>query len=518
MKRKWNVLSTFIAVAALLTLTVFVFTGCEESGNDGGDTVTASFADDFYDIAFDVDGDGDTSYTYDGETINDNVFPGGGRILTYDANADGEPDKVDGKYWRLVSRRFAMDDTDDDLSGLTDKVKFTADTVWFLEGSVFIGQNDSSIARSNSTVLEIEEGTTIKGIASSSNPGTLVIDRNGKIDAEGSATAPIVFTSSKPEGSREPGDWGGIVINGRARVQGNTATGEGDTGVYGGDDDADNSGTLKYVLVQFAGTLFTPENELNGIAFQGVGAGTTVDYIQVHQNADDGIEFFGGSVQVTHVVLTGNEDDSLDFDDGFNGSAQFVVIQQYPGGDYAIEGDGDAEDVFAAASPVLANFTIVGPTGSASEEATDGGPRFKENADPDFYNSLIVNYVNADPPIREATEAAPTIEYYGVALEAGSWDKSDAADWEAQVDSNGNVQVGAGEAALWEGTDHIVEELLTSGNYAFNAQPKRVDAGTAQTLPATDTHGNAITATTYLGAVDPDGTDWTEGWLQTPAN
>ena len=131
----------------------------------------------------------------------------------------------------------------------------------------------------------------------------LVVRRNAQIMAEGTVEEPIIFTSSKEPGSRARGDWGGLIINGNAPINScsdNTeefceAFGEGGTGFYGGNDPSDDSGVLKYVRVEFAGTLVSPENELNGIAFQGVGSGTEIDYIQVHMNADDGIEFFGGA-------------------------------------------------------------------------------------------------------------------------------------------------------------------------------------------------------------------------------
>lgn len=511
----------FLIVVAMVA--AFALSSCTEAGNDNDDSDVISFTDDFSAIPFDVDGDGDTTYTYDGESIDDVLNPAGGRILTYDPDGDGVADLVDGMYLRLVSGRFYLDEGDSDYDGLTDEIDFTADAEWYLLGSVFIGENDAATtadrSSDGSTVLDVEEGTTVYGIASASMPGTLVIDRNGQINAVGTADDPIVFTSSKAAGNREPGDWGGIVINGNAVVQGGTATGEGSTGTYGGTLAADDSGTIQYAQVQFAGTLFTPDNELNGIAFQAVGSGSTIDHIQVHMNADDGIEFFGGSVRVSYVVLTGNEDDSLDFDDGWNGSAQYVVIQQYPGGDYAIEGDGDAvTGGVDEACPILANFTIIGPT---TADDVDGGPSFKENADPDFYNSIIVNYENATPALKEATDTGeePTVEYFGIALEAGTSFSGSAAEWDSQVGSNGNVAVANGAAATWPSTDHIVDATLSSGSYAFNAVPTSVDAGTAQTVPTTDVAGNTVVNTSYLGALEAGSTTaWTDGWTAFPAN
>lgn len=502
---------TILAVLAL------ALTGC----NPGGDETVINFYEDFALIAFDVDGDGDTTYTFDGDDLDDTINPEGGRILTYDADGDGVADQVDGKYLRLVSGRFAFDEGDSDYAGYADKLAFTADTVWYLNGTVFIGENDAQTdaTRPDSTVLDIAEGTVIKGIASAATPGTLVIDRNGQIDAVGTAAAPIVFTSSKAAGSRAPGDWGGLVINGSAPIQKTTAEGEGGTGTYGGSITADNSGTISYVQVQFGGTLFTPDNELNGIAFQGVGSGTTVDYVQIHKNADDGVEFFGGSVAASHLVLTGIQDDGLDYDDGWTGSAQYVVIQAYGDGGNAIEADGDAADVIDPADPILANFSIIGG-------GTDNGPNFKSNAEGQMINSFIINYPTGQTALTEDTDAAkqPEIEYYGVAIEAADA-ISAAADWSASA--NGNAYAASG-LVTWSGTSHIAAEA--DGTWSFNAKPTATATVAAQaytsvdrdgvTAGTQDKAGNTLDAAgaSFVGAVNPAGTDWTTGWTAFPAN
>ena len=367
---------------------------------------------------------------------------------------------------------------------------------FYLGGAVYIGDNEGL-----DITLTIPAGTLIKGEVSSTNPGLLVITRGAKIDAQGTAANPIVMTSARDAGSRAPGDWGGLVINGYAPVQGGTAEGEGSTGTYGGDDADDDSGVLEYIVLQFAGTLFTPDNELNGIAFQGVGSGTEVDYIQIHKNADDGVEFFGGSVAAKHLVLTGIQDDGLDYDDGWTGSAQFVVIHQYGDGGNAIEADGDAEDGIAPADPILANFTIIGATG-------DNGPNFKSAAEGELWNSIIVNYPTGTVALAEATDDQPTIAYAGVGI--SSVDAiSGAVDWAAAVGSTGNFY-SATESDIVTGLDYSI----TAPDYV----PATLGGATAQTLPTADKAGNAITATDYLGAINVGGTDWTSGWTAYPEN
>ena len=167
---------------------------------------------------------------------------------------------------------------------------------------------------SNNKTLTIRPGTTIKGRTGSA----LFIMRGSKIMAEGRADAPIVFTSDQPVGQRKPGDWGGLIILGngqinRAGVVDLEGTGSGgaqnpaiDYG--GGTNNADNSGVLRYVRVEFAGVEFSPDNELNGIAFQGVGRGGSYEYIQIHMNRDDGLEWFGGTADIKHAVASNAAD------------------------------------------------------------------------------------------------------------------------------------------------------------------------------------------------------------------
>ena len=199
--KRFQRLLTLLAVGAF----ALILAACPQpTGTDPTDTVQGLF-EDFALIPYDADGDGDTTYTFDGEEIQDVVNPAGGKILTYDADGDGTPDQVDGKVLRLVSGRFAFDDGDADYAGYTDKVVFNAENIWYLNGTVFIGENteQTSAARTESTVLEIAAGADVRGVASAGTPGTLVIDRNGQIDATGTATNPIVFSSSKAAGDRK---------------------------------------------------------------------------------------------------------------------------------------------------------------------------------------------------------------------------------------------------------------------------------------------------------------------------
>lgn len=258
-----------------------------------------------------------------------------------------------------------------------------------LKGGVFIG-NDN---KDNSN-LTIQAGTKIYG---ATGADFLVITRGSKILAQGTESSPIVFTAKSDNQQR--GSWGGIIINGNAPINCKSqslrfceAEGEGSTGIYGGSDAIDNSGVLKYVRVEYAGYEITPENELNGIAFQGVGAGTLVDYVQVHMNADDGIEFFGGTVNVRHIVLTANKDDSLDWTSGWRGKAQYVLIKQATDeGNNGIEADNLKSPMNAdpRSNPTLLNVTMIG-----SQTAKKGGAGIllRRGTGVKIYNSVITGF------------------------------------------------------------------------------------------------------------------------------
>ena len=293
--------------------------------------------------------------------------------------------------WALLkTRRLA-----DSRELIVEKKSFCLRTKFgFCKEEFFIGGDNK-----DASTLTIQPGSKIVG---QSGADFLVISRGSKIYAEGTAEAPIVFTASKNQ-KRKRGMWGGLVINGNApinncKVEGSVcqAEGEGATGLYGGNDPDDNSGVLKYVRVEFAGFEITPDNELNGIAFQGVGSGTEVDYIQVHMNADDGVEFFGGTVNIRHVVLTGNKDDSMDWTSGWRGMAQFVIVAQFDDqANHGIEADNLKSPMNAEprSNPTISNMTLLG---TSSQNAKGGhGILLRRGSGLSIYNSFVSGFKNA---------------------------------------------------------------------------------------------------------------------------
>ena len=198
----------------------------------------------------------------------------------------------------------------------------------------------------------------------------ILIEQGAKINAEGTASAPIVMTSSK----EEPGAWGGIHICGRAHTNAEGGKGSSEIGgaVYGGDNDADNSGVLKYVRVEYTGYAFDEEHEANGMTFYGVGNGSVVENCEAYHGSDDGFEFFGGSVNVKNMVVVNCSDDSFDWTEGWNGKGENLVAFQESEGtlgydcDCLIEADNNENNYAATpvSHPVLRNLILVGNGGS----------------------------------------------------------------------------------------------------------------------------------------------------------
>ncbi len=206
--------------------------------------------------------------------------------------------------------------------------------------------------------VTVEPGTKV--IALASDLTYLLIEQGAQIDAEGTADSPIVFTSNV----HEAGAWGGLHLCGYAPINKSGGTGSSEIGeaTYGGDASDDNSGILKYVVVEYSGTLLDEEHEANGISFYGVGNGTTVDYVQIYEGADDGIEFFGGTVNIKHTMVYGAQDDSFDWTQGWCGKGQYLLAVQGAIGDRGFEGDNSGSDNTATpyANPTLTNITLIG--------------------------------------------------------------------------------------------------------------------------------------------------------------
>ena len=247
----------------------------------------------------------------------------------------------------------------------------TSDTKWYAQARYLLS---GYVYVKNNAVLTIEPGTVIKGVSNSK--ATLIIERGSKILAAGTLEKPIVFTSDKPAGQRATGDWGGLVICGKAKTNKHddgegVGIAEGGIGSkYGGTDDNDNSGVLQFVRIEFPGIPLssTANSEINGLTLYSVGKATVMDHIQVSYSGDDSFEWFGGNVNLKYLVALGGLDDGFDTDNGFSGRIQFGLIIQDPlksdqSGSNAFESDNDADGslLTPVTSPVFSNITALGP-------------------------------------------------------------------------------------------------------------------------------------------------------------
>ncbi|MDD4516406.1 hypothetical protein [Massilibacteroides sp.] len=320
----------------------------------------------------------------------------------------------------------------------------------------------------------------------------ILIEQGAKINAEGTASNPIVMTSEKTEA----GAWGGLHICGKAKinVSGGTAKSEIGDATYGGNDDADNSGKLRYIRLEYTGYAFDEEHEANGVTFYGVGSGTTVEYLQAYQGSDDGFEWFGGAVNVKYLIATSCSDDSFDWTQGWRGKGQFLVAYQENqttlgyGCDCLIEADNDSK-VFTASptsAPILANLTLIGNNSDTNKR----GIRLRAGTQVKIYNALVSGKANT-----LTTETAET---------------------ETALDNGTSVLNN-----VWLATAFSSQEgIFTSDKFnaaTGNAQNKEfsltdIYVGTVE--GGSDLSSDTFFAKSeYKGAVPADD-DWTKGWAK----
>jgi hypothetical protein len=286
---------------------------------------------------------------------------------------------------------------------------WTSDKVYLISGQIYV---------KNNAILTIEAGTIVLVEKTGNNDGYgLIVTKGSKLNAIGTALNPIVFTSDQPLGSRESGDWGGIVLLGKAstnaaggfaNIEGITATP--DTQYGGGTSpvNADNSGTLSYVRIEFAGQALQPDKEINGLTMGAVGSGTTIDHIQTSFVGDDGFEWFGGSVNCKYLVSFRNSDDDFDTDNGYSGKVQFGLAVRDPllfdaqvgkGTTSGFESDNDSGGTTASpqTSASFANITLIGPKrGELSPSLNSSwrnGAHIRRNTGLKIYNSLFLDFI-----------------------------------------------------------------------------------------------------------------------------
>ncbi|WP_444344178.1 hypothetical protein [Phocaeicola coprocola] len=361
-------------------------------------------------------------------------------------------------------------------SDITENVTLETGKTYTLNGGVHV--------KSGAT-LTIQPGVTIVA-QHDETVDYILIEQGAKIDAQGTATQPIVMTSEK----KEAGAWGGLHICGYAHTNNGSGKSEIGNAPYGGNNDADNSGTLKYIRLEYTGYAFDEEHEANGVSFYGVGNGTTVEHLQAYQGSDDGFEFFGGSVNVKYMVVTSCSDDSFDWTEGWNGKAQFLVAYQEGESslgyacDCLMECDNNGTNNAATpvAHPTIANATLIGNGGDAQ------GVRLRAGTQVELYNTIITG--KGKPLTVETNETEN-------ALKDGT-SKLEYVAISGELSSKQGIYTNADFA---QATGNLTnQEFSWTGKYVGT-----LDGG--KDLSA----DSFFTKTDYKGAVK-SGDDWTSGW------
>jgi hypothetical protein len=443
--------------------------------------------------------------------------------------------------------------TKDVTTDITTNTTWHQDTTYILKGFIHVA---------NGVTLTINPGTTIKGDFNALG-ASLFILRGAKINAVGTASAPIVFTSSQPVGQRKPGDWGGLIIVGNAtgnrtgvtiEVEGTNTNPGGGPGtnyqvVYsGGTTDTDNSGELRYVRVEFAGYAPSVNNELNSFSFAAVGSGTKLSYLQSMAGLDDSFEFWGGTADAQFLVSYEAGDDHFDTSEGYRGRMQFLIALQTArlaprtnagsasSDPQGIENDGCegagctlGRNSTPLTTPIMANFTLVGTNDVATAGSSGGiGMMLRRGVGGWYVNGVVsrwprgaISLRDAETFARAASAATPDLATADLAVRNVLMTESPVA-----------FQTGSGQNAFDLAANALVMDAAQT-SALFTAFPATV--GTTTTAAAFDwtppagslaasgglaaftgklsaAAGTVVTATPYRGAAAPGGTKWWQGW------
>ncbi len=427
-------------------------------------------------------------------------------------------------------------DTSGQMVVITDMGEGTGTTTWrsdktyILDGFVFVNAGQT---------LTIEPGTVIKGKAGQgSNASALIVAKNGTIMAEGTASAPIVFTFENDplDGSipvQTKGQWGGVIVLGNARLNSSPGSSQIEgiptsetRGLYGGNNDADNSGVLKYISIRHGGTDIGAGNEINGLTLGGVGSGTTIEYIEVISNADDGIEFFGGTARVKYALVAFCGDDSYDYDQGYRGFGQFwVAIQEPAEGNRGGEHDGGTspEDGTPYAHPMIYNATYIGRGISEAEPVLT----FRDNAAGEYHNSIFYNW-GKGVDIENLASGQDSYERFTnneLVLAGNVFWEVNTSGVNASVSDIFTISMGDGWPSATDSLNSI-SAANSAFQSSFQARGNQItDPGlsanfsqggyalTGHTISAYSTANDPWFETaSFTGALDPSGTNWLKSW------
>lgn len=400
------------------------------------------------------------------------------------------------------------------LNGTIDQSVTLTRGTWTLKGYVYVN---------NGAVLTIEPGTIIKSDVS--DKGALIIERGSRLIADGRPDAPIVFTSGRPAGERAPGDWGGIILLGSAPTNRPLSPAPiiegGVNRPYGGTNATDNSGTLRYVRIEFSGIAAEPGSEINGLTCGGVGSGTIIENVQVSYGADDAYEFFGGTVNCKNLIAFATMDDDYDFDFGYQGKIQFAVALRDKPADtdqangIECDNDGSGSNAEPFTRPYLSNLTLIGPYDTTGSNSNHGfSNRWRRATRFVINNSLLIGHRRAGFSMESAATAqaykdglsqfknnivAVYTKPYNVQDDGAKTVFATNDILKAKTEAEGNRTLDSREAVQL--TDPF---NLTSPNFLPKAGSPAL---TGASFTGMDSFFNT---TTYVGAFGT--TNWTQGW------
>lgn len=349
---------------------------------------------------------------------------------------------------------------------ITKTTTLTADKVWTLKGYVYVTEG---------ATLYIKAGTKI--ISDISEKGALCIERGAKIIAEGTSDKPIIFTSGKPDGEKSPGDWGGIVILGKAKTnRASEPTIEGGIGrPFGGDNDDDNSGVLKYVRIEYAGIAALPNSEINALTLGGVGRNTTIEYVQTIYANDDAFEFFGGTVSPKYLYAFATADDDFDFDFGYTGTITHGFAKRDPqfvdtgdaGNGIECDNDGTGSQAQPFTHPKLYYMTILGPNTPTSLTNHNLGLRWRRSTQFTIENSTIVGHMKGGFSL----ESNETAQFYKDGISKFKNNKIAAFDPSQNFISKATTIITSSDMKTKALSDGNVETTITSKEYEDMSKP-----------------------------------------------
>ncbi len=422
------------------------------------------------------------------------------------------------------------DDNDSSYVYIFDDTIEPGDSVHLIAGENYLASGFVFV--DSGAILSMDPGTVVKfrpgqGV----NASALIVARYGKIYANGTADNPIILTAQADDVD-DPGDlpltakglWGGLIILGDAPNNNTDGIGqvEGipsdeERGAFGGDNSASNSGVVRYVSIRHGGSEIGAGNEINGLTLGSVGSGTTIEYIEVFSNLDDGVEFFGGTVNTKHIAVAFCGDDCYDYDEGFNGKGQFwFAIQMATDGNRGGEHDGATgnEQATPYAIPVISNATYIGSGTGASNADNDYAIIMRDNAGGQYYNSIFYDFVGGGLTVEDMPSSTHPEDSRG-RLEDG----------DMIFENNVWYSFGAGNTAegIWD--QDFVRTYMTDPNNdndivdpvfggvsrsggGLDPRPSAAEATSGADIPG-DSFFDQVS---YKGAFDPSGTLWLSSW------